>query len=287
MSTMTFTITGEVNVAFTVTELDDGTLKFDLQVLDDTGSIGDLNAIFFDLADDSLTNTLSVSGDDITGSAFKVDGVTKVDSYTNMNGEVINELGKFDAGVQFGTSGIGTDDIRETSFVLSSSSGSLSLADIALQDFGARLTSVGEEDGSRDGSLKLGGESGDVPSDPPPPESPNVANDDTIVVYLSDEDFFDLVNGNQFSVLENDTTDGGPYLGNVAGLTDEDFVTTLTGTNGGTLDLYVDGSVDFHAGSDFDYLAADQTAETEFTYAIDGGDTAVIHVTVIPDDILA
>lgn len=177
MESMTFVIEGEVNVQITVTEMGDGTLKFDIAVLDDTGSIGDLNGIFFDLADDSITDGLSVTGDDVTETAFKADGVTKVDSYVNMNGEVVKEYGKFDAGIQFGTAGIGTDDIRETSFILSSDTGDLSLTDIAEQDFGLRLTSVGEEGGSRDGSLKLGGtapeEDPDIPP-PPPDEDPDI-----------------------------------------------------------------------------------------------------------------
>ncbi|SLN10012.1 hypothetical protein ROG8370_00126 [Roseovarius gaetbuli] len=75
MSTSTFVLTGDVNIKIIVTELEDGSLKFDLSVLDDTGSIGDLNAIFFDLADDSLADGLTVSGDDVTGVKFKVDGV--------------------------------------------------------------------------------------------------------------------------------------------------------------------------------------------------------------------
>ena len=289
MQTMTFTLTGAVNVSVTATQLDDGTLKFDLTVLDDTGSIGDLNGVFFDLADDSVAGSLSATGADVTGSVFKANSVTKVDSYDNMNGAVINEFGKFDAGVQFGTAGIGSDDIRQTSFVLSSSDGPLSLADVALQDFGARLTSVGEEGGSRNGSLKLGGVSSDVPEDPGPGDggAPHAtANDDTMIVDLAQPDYFDFVNGDHVSVLDNDTNaDGTAYDGGIPGTyfnsIDDYQILTVTGSNGGVLDIYDDGSVDFHDNGDFTTLADGATAETSFTYAIDGGDTATVTATVI------
>lgn len=105
----------------TIAEQSDGSLLFDLDVLDDTGVIGDLNGLFFDLADDSITDSLSVTGADLTGENIKANSVSKVDAYNNVNGEVVKEDGKFDIGVQFGTAGIGTDDIRSTSFSLSTS----------------------------------------------------------------------------------------------------------------------------------------------------------------------
>ncbi len=49
---VTFVIEGEVNVQITITELGDGTLKFEAKVLDDTGAIGDLRGLFFDVADE-------------------------------------------------------------------------------------------------------------------------------------------------------------------------------------------------------------------------------------------
>lgn len=277
MASTTFTITGAVNVAVTITEMIDGSLKFDLKVLDDTGSIGDLNALYFDLANDSLTDGLVVDGADITGEVFKTDSVTKVDSYTNMNGEVIKDLGKFDGGVQFGTSGIGTDDIRETSFTLSHHTATLSLADFSLQDFGVRLTSVGEEGGSRDGSLKLGGTS------PEFVEGPTVvANTDTLTVNedasFNAPDFFDFLDSGASSVLANDTSDGNAYSGGITSVNGsaDNVGQVIEGSNGGSIILYADGSFDFSASgadgvNDFDALAAGETATTSFTYGIEGG----------------
>ena len=286
MSTLSFTLDGDVNVSITVTEQPDGSLKFDLMVLDDTGSIGDLNAIFFDLADDSIADGLTVTGDDVTGMKFKADGVTKVDNFTNINGEVANEFGKFDSGVQFGTSGIGKDDIRETSFILSHENQALTIDDILGQDFAARLTSVGEEGGDREGSLKIGGE---APTEPDPdvdPDPVHEANDDFLTV--SETETFnshggtDILDDSASSVLDNDTTDGFDYSGDVKATNGNpgDVGEVVMGSDGGLLIMYPDGSVDFSANGEFDHLDDGETAQTEFTYEIEGGDTATLLVTV-------
>lgn len=65
MSSASFTILGDVNVEIIITEVIDPdtgltNLEFQVNVLDDTGSIGDLNALYFDLASDGVTNSLSV-----------------------------------------------------------------------------------------------------------------------------------------------------------------------------------------------------------------------------------
>lgn len=286
MNTLTFILSGDVNISISVTELEDGSLKFDLLVLDDTGSIGDLNALFFDLADDSIADGLTVTGDDVTEYKIEADSVTKVDNFTNINGEVVNEYGKFDSGVQFGTSGIGEDDIRETSFILSHSDLDLTIDDILGQDFAARLTSVGEEGGDRDGSLKLGGE---APSDFDPdvdPDPVHVANDDQLTVFktetFSSDGSTDSLDGSVLSVLENDTTDGFDYAGEVESTNGnpDDVGMTVAGTEGGLLIMYPDGTVDFSANGEFDDLEENQSLQTEFTYEIEGGDMATLTVTV-------
>lgn len=231
-----------------------------------------------------------LKGDYVTGSVFKVDGVTKIDSYTNMNGEVIKDLGKFDGGVQFGTAGIGDDDIRSTTFTLSSSDTSLSLSDFSLQDFGVRLTSVGEEDGSRDGSLKLG----DTAPDLTPVEVLAIANDDKLVV-MEDESFnfdgFDFLDNGATSLLANDTFDGGAYTGGVTGINGVPFVDVqvIVGSNGGYLLVSSNGDVDFSSSdefgiNDFAYLGQDEVGTTTFAYTIDGGSMATLTVDVIGID---
>ena len=201
MASNTFTLTSDVNIEITITELIDGSLQFDLVVLNDTGSIGDLNAFYFDMLGDSIPDDLSAYGDDVTGTAFKEEGVTKVDNFTNMNGEVVKDLGKFDGGVQFGSQGIGEDDIRETSFTLSSDSTVLTLEMFSLQDIGARLTSVGEEGGSRDGSLKIGGTSPELEVEEPEGPTEEVCETMSVLaieMYNSETsfgtpDFFDFL----------------------------------------------------------------------------------------------
>jgi Ca2+-binding RTX toxin-like protein len=157
MASLTFTIEGEIRAQITVTENGTGGLIFNVTLLSNTATIGDLRALYFDVSNESLLSGLSVSGTDVTGDRYAANAVTFVDSRdTNVNGEVINEFGKFDVGVELGTAGIGSDDIQSTEFVLTHDSLDLTLDLIALQDFAVRITSVGEEDGERDDSLKLG-----------------------------------------------------------------------------------------------------------------------------------
>ena len=172
MSSLTYQISGGgVVVDVTITEVD-GALRFDLQVLEETGTIGDLNALYLDIADESLLAGMAATGDDVTGTVFDADSVKKIDNFTSINGEVLKDLGAFDIGVQIGTQGMAKDDIQSTSFMLSHPDQALTLELFALQDCALRLTSVGEVDGSRDGSLKLGGEVGDLPEEPPVEEPP-------------------------------------------------------------------------------------------------------------------
>ena len=144
-------LTAEVDV----TEVN-GELVFNVSVLEEGGDIGDLRGLFFDVSDESILSGLMVSGDDVTGSKFSANRVYNLKHGANIKGSVLNEYGKFDGGVKIGTSGIGKDDIRSTTFTLTHLTESLSLDLLNMQDMGLRLTSVGSEGGYRDGSLKLG-----------------------------------------------------------------------------------------------------------------------------------
>lgn len=289
MASISFDISnGDLTVQVIVTEQSDGTLQFDVTVDDTTGKIGDLNGLFFDLSNDSIADSLTVTGTDLTGSKIDADSVTKVSSWNNMNGEVIKEDGKYDVGVQFGSSGMAKDDIQSTSFTLATLDGSaLSLADVAQQDFGVRLTSVGEIDGSRGDSLKISGSSPEVPEE----EACANLGDDFIFstsqngVNLFGTEFLGIdANGAPItSVLANDeNADGSAYSGAVFTAEGVEVVgqTTLTGSNGGELIVYADGSVDFVANGDFDYLVEGEYATTIFTYAAECGETADITVQV-------
>lgn len=155
-------------------------------------------------------------------------------------------------------------------------------------DFAARLTSVGEEGGSRDGSLKIGGEAPEELDGPTGPVA--IANDDTMTVS-SNETFSDFglpdpLDNFVFTILENDQLDGAPYTGPVISANGQliDNFVVIDGSNGGQMLVNADGTVDFSANGDFDGLTLDQTAFTDFVYTIEGGDEATITVEVFAFD---
>lgn len=277
MASHTFLITGDVNVEITITELADGSLRFDVTVLDTTGQIGDLRGLFFDLADDTLTSGISVSGADITDEVYKIDGVSSTGGSNNVKGEVLNEYGKFDFGIEIGTQGISTDDIQFTSFTVAHDTETLSIADFELQDMAVRLMSVGESGGARNGSLKLGGE---IPEAPPE----ILANDDVLTVWESETaGDLEFLDGGADSVLANDTTDGAAYGGSVTGVNGDsgNIAQVVAGSSGGYATIYADGRIDFDAADEFDFLNDGESATTSFTYEVDGGATATVTVNVL------
>ena len=172
-----FTLGGGDNFGSDPVELDvtiedlGNDLKFSVDVVPESvmGNIADLRGVFLDIADESLLSGLSFSGADITNSNFDANDVINLRGGNNLNG---GGTAKFDIGFTFGSSGIGSDDIRSTMFTLSHTSADLSLNLFANQRFGARLTSTGVEGGSRGGSSKIvatipnsfvGGDPTDIP----------------------------------------------------------------------------------------------------------------------------
>jgi VCBS repeat-containing protein len=171
MTSMTFLINDSATggnvpvVQITITENGDGTLTFLVTQIDNAGSyLGDLRGLFFDIADESLISTLSLVNKDAAITDFKTGNDTVVDlgDGANMQGLVGDDKG-YDIGVEFGTSGIGKDDIRSVTFTLDSSTKDLTLAMFSNVWFGARITSVGQDldgngtiDTARNGSAKIG-----------------------------------------------------------------------------------------------------------------------------------
>ena len=149
---------------------DDGVsdLQVNLEVV--SGFAADLRGFFFNVADNSLLSKLTVTGDDITATAFDTDndGVPEIDSVGG-GGNVITPGGPFEAGVEIGDSGIGMgDDFPSTTFVISTTDDTpLSLLETVGEDIGIRATSVGE---NREGSSKLTGEVPPPPNPDPDPE---------------------------------------------------------------------------------------------------------------------
>jgi hypothetical protein len=164
-------------VTIKITEQAGGNFSFD--VTQSGAVVGDLRGIFFDVGGGKDTllgaagNQTGISGLTATGAGTAgltsniVDGndsVTKTaSSDTNMNGALAfdssgAEAKGYDVGMEFGSQGIGSNDVRSVSFTFTNTVG-LTLNDFVGMDFGVRMTSVGVEGGARDGSVKLTGES--------------------------------------------------------------------------------------------------------------------------------
>lgn len=152
----TFLIEGDdVQVEVILSELDNGDMQMDLNVLSGEAGendIGDIRGLFFGLSDDSLLSELSISGADVTNASVSEDGVSNLGKGNNVEGLDFS----FDAGLSIGSPGMGKDDIQSTTITLSHPDG-LELSDFEGEVFAMRLTSVGEEGGEREGSLKIAG----------------------------------------------------------------------------------------------------------------------------------
>lgn len=117
------------------------TVTFDVNVLDP--NYADIRGVFFDYEGLMEDTNFNVFGDDVND--WLISDERDVESVGG--GNVITPLGPFNVGIEIGTSGISSDDIYETAFILTS--------DVSINlgaDFAARLTSVGVD---REGSSKL------------------------------------------------------------------------------------------------------------------------------------
>ncbi|MBD0363236.1 MAG: hypothetical protein ICV55_10770, partial [Coleofasciculus sp. C3-bin4] len=124
MASKTFTIgefTGnDIAADITLTEVG-GAIQVSVSVAN--GYIGDLRGVFFHIGNESLISSLSITGSNVTNRQFG-----PANSVDDVDGAVISP-GKFDFGVEIGSEGIGKDDIRSTTFTISSNAKSLTLAD--------------------------------------------------------------------------------------------------------------------------------------------------------------
>ena len=140
MRKITFTIPGTPGLTITATEQGDGTILFELLL--DGATDADIRGLFFDINDPLLIDNLQIDGTDVSNDGFG--DVSDLGNGNNMKGR---GGAPYDAGMSFG--GPGDDDITSTSFVISSIDGTdLTLDLIANVRFGARLTAIGDRDGS-------------------------------------------------------------------------------------------------------------------------------------------
>lgn len=271
MASMTFqvndasTSAGYPEVWVTITENADGTLTFSLT--QKGGIVGDLRGVFFDLNDETVTSSLKVVGENITGFRTGDDSVKDLGDGANMNGLLGSDKG-YDAGIKIGSAGIGNDDIQSYSFTLASSARALTLQDFANVDFGVRLTSVGTIGGSRGDSSKIM-ETTSAAID---------ARDDSACV---DENA--TASGN---VLANDIAPSG--ITTFTGWTGGGGTIALANAAGTTLTLNADGSWSLDASAadalsegehltySFTYSARNQTEATSWS---DDSATFTVHVT--------
>ena len=182
-----------VKVEVTVTEQADGTLKFDLEIIEGSG---DLRGFFFDINEELLGSLTAYAPDgpdaddqpDPIVFAQGNDAITSVGSNSNnMNGGYIVAEGpnagmpaynilpsnnpnpdedRFDFGIEIGTPGTGTDSYSEFTFFLDSTTRDLELEDLFGMQVGVRIQSTTSPGDSEEGSTKVV----DVfPDEPTPP----------------------------------------------------------------------------------------------------------------------
>ncbi|MCB1332837.1 MAG: cadherin-like domain-containing protein [Roseivivax sp.] len=256
---ITFVIDDKVDTQITVTENVDGSLTFELQVLN-TGKIGDLRALFFDLNGLVADGNLSVTGGShVTQTVFSEASVDTVGGDGNINGTVTNSLGLFDVGIGFDA---GADaGLHSTSFTLVHATQPLSLDLINIADFGIRTVSVGMKAGD---------------------QANGVGQNDALTVEENAAGSVDL--------LANDT--GGTVL-TVQGVSDAAgaFQTVsggfqrqvaLDGRILGVLTVSAAGIASFSAtGADADTLALGETAQLGFTYRTVAADGSMATVDAV------
>lgn len=270
-NSISFIVEGVTDTRITITEEPAGTLDFEIETLN-TGAIGDLRGVFFDVASVSsqFIDTLTATGETVTGFDADDGAVSNLGKGANVNGVITNALGRFDLGVAFGDAGIGgDDDLQFATFTLASTAGPLDIGMFSEVDLALRYTSVADGNGSRRGGEKLGGAS----------SAAIIAEDDSLAVS---EDSTDSVN-----VFANDENPagtvltGGDYDG--AALALGPNIVETTGGRTGILRLFNDGNVEFSAtNNDFDDLAVGETDDLVFTYTAmaPNGSTSCADVTI-------
>ena len=146
----------------TVTENDDGTLSLVVDVGGSGGTTGDVRALYLNNTEDAFYAGLTMTVGETDGDASTASDTSDVDIVqdlnsvravdeedTSINGEVLHENdGRFDTGMEFGSSGIGVDDVQHMEFTLSVNE-PLSIESFDFSTIGLRVTSVGDVDGSR------------------------------------------------------------------------------------------------------------------------------------------
>ncbi|PWJ22253.1 SdrD B-like domain-containing protein [Jannaschia seohaensis] len=187
MDTITFTLDGAstgnpVGTEITLTELANGEILITFKQFATNGTdLGDYQAFWFDVADESLIGSLTITPEatsagftpDISVPEYGDDSVTDLTDgniSANLSGVGYGDDDGFDYGFLVTSAppdSEGEDDYGTLSFVISSSDRALTLEDFADSYFGVRIRSVGPDtdgdgDGDGGGSFKQIGVSPDI-----------------------------------------------------------------------------------------------------------------------------
>jgi hypothetical protein len=220
-----FTLDGSsTNILVHMEEQSDGTIAVTLTA---EGHKADIRGLFFDFNHASLLSSLSVNGSDITGFQARDEGVMNLGRGAEMNGE---GRGPFDVGIAFGSPGGGHDIVSTTSFTLSSSSGAITLDELALVDFGVRL----QGGGVPPKIVEI------APAAPDAHDDALTATEDTTIVY---------------HVLDNDTDADGTADFQILSVTDPDHGTATISADGKTIVYTPD--LNYSGDDGFDYAMTD------------------------------
>ncbi|HVI30714.1 VCBS domain-containing protein [Phenylobacterium sp.] len=266
-------------VTVKITEVAAGEFRF--EVGQSGGVIGDLRGLFFDVARESLVSGAGVQAS-VSGLVAKTQAGAVIGSVTtapvadgddsvtgvgggdnNMNGALAfggvgQEARGYDVGVEFGSSGVGKDDVGAASFTLKLPG--MTLADLAGQDFGVRMTSVGPLGGDRGGSVKLTG-SAFVAVEDASEAIQGGAQEDTVVTGDVLQDTVSTLGGGRMTeTLTWASLDGGATrlaFGQAYAL----------GSTGATIVLHADGAYSIDA-SGADALSASQSVPFVVTYGV-------------------
>lgn len=232
-------------------EEQNGALVFTVTVLSTPTLTADLRGLFFDVADASQLTGMAVSQVGAAVTDFDTGNVIDLGNGANM----IGAADPFDVGLEFGTQGIGKDDIQTATFTLTNADGDLTLDDLAHVEFGARLTSIGAPGGSRTDSAKLTTIAPAAP-DAVDDNYPNLFEDGAAGL----DDPSKTPQGILLQVLANDTDADGDTL-------------TITGFDPDHLPQH--GTVEIVDGDDADLLIGDAILYTpDLDYA---GDDAFVY----------
>ena len=153
---VTLTLGCDPQVNVTISETDTGTLFIVVASADPTVPVGDIDGVFFNLAQDSTLADLVFFPEANQGSIFSpVTGIQANANSVNTlsNGAQVNDF--YDVGIQFGTTAGTTDGtVTQANFTLYSESGPLQISDLDLDSW---ATVVNSDNGA--GQVLTGGDS--------------------------------------------------------------------------------------------------------------------------------